>query len=111
MPGGCSLPQAWLWTPYGVQTLKAPKRIPVDLHCLHDRALPGSKRLWMSEYGDGDASGMEMAHEIVRDIRDMQAQAWVYWQVIDGGGWGCLDMHLNSGATSYRINRKYYAFA
>jgi O-glycosyl hydrolase len=81
-------------------------------HWVNHRAVRDTKRLWMSEYGDGDASGMTMAHQIVTDLRMMMPTAWVYWQVIDGGGgWGCIDMDLNHNATSYKINPKYYALA
>lgn len=70
------------------------------------------KRIWMSEYGDGDATGMRMARQIVTDIRKLQPTAWVYWQVIDGGGgWGCIDLDLNARATSFTVNRKYYIYA
>ncbi len=92
----------------------------VNTHCyggnsqrsvLH-RATRSGKRLWMSEYGDGDASGMTMARQIVRDLRQMMPTAWVYWQAIDGGwGWGCLDVDLNAGAQTYTTNKKLYAFA
>jgi O-glycosyl hydrolase len=79
-------------------------------HQLNERAVTDDKRLWMSEYGDGDASGMTLAHRIVHDLRDMQPSAWVYWQVVDGGGWGCVDIDLNSAKQSYTINPKYYVF-
>lgn len=70
------------------------------------------KRLWMSEYGDGDASGMTMAHQIVKDLRLMRPTTWVYWQVIDGGGgWGCIDLDLNAKATTFQENAKYSVLA
>jgi len=81
-------------------------------HELNVRAVREGKRLWMSEYGDGDATGMQTAHQIVTDLRVMMPSAWVYWQVIDGGsGWGCIDIDLNRKSQNYKINRKYYAFA
>ncbi len=81
-------------------------------HQVNQRAVRDTKRLWMSEYGDGDASGMQMAHQIVTDLRVMMPTAWVYWQVIDGGsGWGCIDMDLNAKSQTYKINQKYYAFS
>lgn len=92
----------------------------INTHCywgksqkeLNERAVRDGKRLWMSEYGDGDASGMQTAHQIVTDLRDMKPTAWVYWQVIDnGGGWGCIDLDLNQKSQTYTVNRKYYAFA
>lgn len=81
-------------------------------HWVNHRAGRDQKRLWMSEYGDGDASGLTMAHEIVNDLRNMMPTAWVYWQVIDGGsGWGCIDMDLNNKSKQYTINPKFYALA
>jgi O-glycosyl hydrolase len=76
------------------------------------RAARSSKRLWMSEYGDGDPTGLTMARQIVRDLRQMMPTAWVYWQAIDGGyGWGCIDMDLNAGSQTYTTNKKLFAFA
>jgi len=81
-------------------------------HWVNHRAVRDNKRLWMSEYGDGDASGMQTAHQMITDLRVMMPSAWVYWQVIDGGsGWGCIDLDLNHNAKTYTVNRKYYTFA
>ena len=81
-------------------------------HWVNHRAVRDNKRLWMSEYGDGDASGLTTAHQIVTDLRVMMPTAWVYWQIIDGGyGWGCIDIDLNSKSQTYTVNPKYYAFA
>lgn len=68
------------------------------------------KPLWVSEYGDGDATGMTMARRIHDDLAVMWARAWVYWQVVDsGGGWGMLYNPLDgSGNTTFTINRKFY---
>ena len=68
------------------------------------------KPLWVSEYGDGDASGMRMARRIHDDLAVMWARAWVYWQVVDNaGGWGFLYNPLDgSGNTTYTINKKFY---
>jgi O-glycosyl hydrolase len=81
-------------------------------HWVNHRATRDTKRIWMSEYGDGDASGLTMAHQIITDLRQMMPTAWVYWQAIDnGGGWGCIDMDLNNRSQTYTVNPKYYAFA
>jgi hypothetical protein len=67
------------------------------------------KPLWVSEYGDGDATGLTMARRIRNDIAGMWARAWVYWQVVDSGSWGCIYNVLDgSGNTSYSINKKFY---
>lgn len=69
-----------------------------------------NKPLWISEYGDGDASGMQMARRIRNDITGTYARAWVYWQVVDkSGGWGFLYNPLDAGGdTAYSLNKKFY---
>ncbi len=68
------------------------------------------KPAWISEYGDGDASGLKMARRIRDDLVETRACAWVYWQIVDSaGGWGFLRNPLNSrGRTGYFINKKFY---
>jgi O-glycosyl hydrolase len=70
------------------------------------------KSHWVSEYGDGDGSGMTMARRIRDDLVVYGAQAWVYWQFVDNaGGWGLLSNPLDgSGASGYTIQKKYHAF-
>jgi galactan endo-1,6-beta-galactosidase len=46
-------------------------------------------KIWMSEYGDDDHSGMTMAMSIMLDMTELQPSAWVLWQVIDPS-WGLL---------------------
>lgn len=75
------------------------------------RDLAGSlkKPLWVSEYGDGDATGMKMARRIREDIAVMWAHAWIYWQVVDSASWGMIYNPLDgSGNTAYRLNRKFH---
>lgn len=69
------------------------------------------KNIWMSEHGDGDATGMQMARSIVYDLRYMMNTGWVYWQAVDSGGWGLMDVNdLNDPAStfSYVTNKKYW---
>ena len=54
------------------------------------RKAVGNLRLWMSEDGDGDASGMTMAQTIAININQLGANAWCYWQPYDSGGWGLI---------------------
>lgn len=78
-------------------------------HWVHHRATRDTKRTWMSEYGDGDASGLSLSRQILRDMKDQQSTGWVYWQAIDnGGGWGFLDMDINHQSHTYVTNKKYY---
>ena len=68
------------------------------------------KPAWISEYGDGDATGLTMARRIHDDLTQSGVRAWTYWQVVDNaGGWGFLYNPLDgSGNTNYTINEKYY---
>jgi len=69
-----------------------------------------NKPVWISEYGDDDASGMQLARRIHDDITDTLASAWINWQFVDNHpAWGCLYNPLDGGGnTSYVINRKFY---
>lgn len=80
---------------------------------LSNFALSAGKDLWLSEYGDGDASGLPMSRRILEDINGLHPSAWVYWQVMDSaGGWGCLLNPLkDETTTAYKINQKYYVMA
>jgi O-glycosyl hydrolase len=78
---------------------------------LRDRAQRAHLPVWISEYGDADASGLTLARQIVRDVRELQPSAWVYWQAVDAGGWGCIDLDMNKAAAEPRHNRKFDMFA
>jgi len=80
---------------------------------LQERAAKAGKKVWMSEEGDNDRTGLTMAARIVKDIRDMQATAWVYWQAVEqvGAGWGMIEMDLNNRHLGYTVLPKYHVFA
>ena len=70
------------------------------------------KELSMSEYGDGDASGFTMSRRILSDMKNMRPISWVYWQAVDGDGWGLLKNSLPDGiTTNYTLNKKYFVMA
>ncbi|WP_336788654.1 RICIN domain-containing protein [Paenibacillus sp. MMO-177] len=73
-------------------------------------AASNGKTPWVSEYGDGDASGLTMSRTILKDIRNMGVTAWIYWQAVDSAdGWGFFKNVLNNTqTTSYTVNKKYY---
>ena len=52
------------------------------------------KPMWMSEHGDGDATGLSTAREMCLDFAQLRSLGWVYWQPLDGGGWGFLDADM-----------------
>ena len=88
-----------------------------ELHCT-----VGGKSVWQSEFGDGDPSGYTMAQAIIRDVKELRPNAWVYWQPVepDGGeyGWGLInanyvDTHDQPSAEKtslVRVNRKFYVY-
>ena len=47
---------------------------------LYDAVQAAGKKLWNSEYGEGDASGMSLASNLNLDMRWLHPTAWVYWQ-------------------------------
>jgi galactan endo-1,6-beta-galactosidase len=56
------------------------------------REAVGPKRLWMSEYGDADGSGMALAQTIMDDLVYLKPSAWIYWQVLEPfSGWGLVN--------------------
>lgn len=72
-------------------------------------AVKSGKNLWMSEYGDGEQSGMKMSMRILADLKQLKPTAWVYWQAIDGGGWGLLNADVNHDSNySFTMTEKYY---
>lgn len=48
-------------------------------------------RVWNSEYGENDATGERLLSNLFLDFRWLYPTAWVYWQVLDQGGWGLID--------------------
>lgn len=73
------------------------------------RAAAPAAKLWMSEFGDGDSSGMTMATSIMLDMTELQPSAWVEWQVIDPA-WGFF-ANPDKGGVIGAVYAKYYVFA
>ncbi|KAF4780654.1 endo-beta-1,6-galactanase [Colletotrichum scovillei] len=67
-------------------------------------------RLWNSEYGESDATGERLVSNMILDFRWLRPTGWVYWQVLDGGGWGVIDAD-NEAGTLGSANQKYFVFA
>ncbi|HKP96811.1 MAG TPA: glycoside hydrolase [Fibrobacteria bacterium] len=87
-----------------------------DRRSLADAAQRFHKKLWQSETGPLSWPGgnqfdvaMWSANLILRDLREMRAEAWVDWQVAGGGIWGVID-YSRSNQTS-KMNKKGYAYA
>lgn len=66
--------------------------------------------LWNSEYGDSDATGQSLVSNLILDLRWLHPTGWVYWQAIDGGGWGLIDGD-NDALTLGAPTQKYYCLA
>jgi O-glycosyl hydrolase len=83
---------------------------------LNNLANSSGRNLEMSEYGDDDATGLTMSHEIVNDMKTLRPTTWDYWQAVDApdgaGGWGMLKSPLhNETDTQYTVNEKYWVMA
>jgi galactan endo-1,6-beta-galactosidase len=66
------------------------------------------KKLWNSEYGESDATGSRLVSNLLLDFRWLHPTAWVYWQVLDGGGWGLITADNDAKTID---SQKYYVFA
>ena len=70
------------------------------------------KPLWVSEYGDGERSGLLLARRIRNDIVEKHAAAWIYWQFADSAGaWGFVNNRLDGRDARYRVTRKFHVMA
>lgn len=79
---------------------------------LRQLAAKTGKPLWVSEYGDGDRSGLMMARRIRNDIVEKHAQAWIYWQFADSSGaWGLVRNRLDGRDPNYQLTRKFHVMA
>ncbi|KAK4177381.1 glycoside hydrolase superfamily [Triangularia setosa] len=68
------------------------------------------KKLWQSEYGEADATGKRLVSNLLLDMRWLRPTAWVYWQVLDGGGWELIEAD-NNRKTIGQVNQKYFVLA
>jgi galactan endo-1,6-beta-galactosidase len=77
---------------------------------LYAAARNAGKKLWNSEYGDGNASGLSLASNLNLDLRWLHPTAWVYWQALDIPGWGLIEAD-NGVATLGGVATKYFVLA
>merc|ERR1740139_1096452 len=88
------------WREMGDETMSLVKQVNVhgygevlgDREFLQERARTEGKKLWMSEYSDGDrwwlgqgheSNGMNMALCINYDFVYLGMSSWSYWQILD----------------------------
>lgn len=68
------------------------------------------KRLWNSEYGDNNGTGLKLANNIHLDMRELHPTAWCYWQLFDGKGWGLVQTEVPP-TKILGVNPKYFVLA
>jgi O-glycosyl hydrolase len=79
---------------------------------LRDLVKSKGKRLWQSESGPLSFSGdmmdscIMLSQRTVKDLKEMQAVAWLDWQIIDGGNWGSF--YVNNSAQTFTLTKKFY---
>ncbi|MCI4589560.1 glycosyl hydrolase [Sphingobium sp. BYY-5] len=98
---------------------------------VRDAAKAAGIRLWMSENDtplskdpedfEGMPSALAFAEHVVQDLKNLEPQAWVFWQAVetlsrksggDGSNWGLVKMDLTApvdAAHPIHITQKYWA--
>lgn len=89
------------------------------------------KKLWASEIDGSGAEypfdqwthdhndivpSLDIANRIIRDLRDLKAHGWVFWQIVESEqaqtslnkNWGCIHADFNGG-NRFHITKKYHA--
>lgn len=82
---------------------------------VYSDAQAAGKRLWQSEYGEGQGDGMRLASNLCLDMKSLHPTAWCYWQVYDGfdaggGPWGLIQVDEDNGTVG-QVNPKYWVMA
>ena len=69
--------------------------VPGSREAISKLAYDKQKRLWASEYGDGDTTGVKLAARITTDLNELNCSVWTLWQTTDlvsfhGSVLGCI---------------------
>ncbi|MEU9185783.1 glycoside hydrolase [Streptomyces sp. NPDC048484] len=76
-----------------------------------DVVTTAGKKLWNSETGDSDGTGLTLANNLCTDFRWLHPTAWVYWQVMDPStGWAMIAYDQNTLQPT-TVQTKYYVMA
>ncbi|BCL26138.1 glycoside hydrolase [Streptomyces aurantiacus] len=76
-----------------------------------DAVTTAGKKLWNSETGDSDGTGLTLASNLCLDFRWLHPTAWVYWQVMDPStGWAMI-AYDQSTLQPTTVQTKYYVMA
>jgi galactan endo-1,6-beta-galactosidase len=54
------------------------------------------KKLWDSEYGENDTTGLSLAGNLDLDLTWLHPTGWCYWQPLDTSGWGLINAVLSN---------------
>lgn len=77
-----------------------------------DLAKSKGLKIWQSESGPLSFNGnmadscIMLSKRIVTDLKEMQCDAWLDWQIIDGGNWGSF--YVNNSAQTFTLTEKFY---
>jgi len=63
-------------------------------------AVKGGKPIRLSEHGEGDDSGAQLATALGLDMALLHPSSWVYWQALDSYNWGLLAADVGAGTIS-----------
>ncbi|MDQ0947943.1 hypothetical protein QFZ24_001866 [Streptomyces phaeochromogenes] len=76
-----------------------------------DVVTTAGKKLWNSETGDSDGTGLTLASNLCLDFRWLYPTAWVYWQVMDPStGWAMIAYNASTLQPT-TVQTKYYVMA
>ncbi|MEU9784237.1 glycoside hydrolase [Streptomyces phaeochromogenes] len=76
-----------------------------------DVVTTAGKKLWNSETGDSDGTGLTLASNLCLDFRWLHPTAWVYWQVMDPStGWAMIAYNASTLQPT-TVQTKYYVMA
>jgi galactan endo-1,6-beta-galactosidase len=76
---------------------------------IYSSASSAGKKIWNSEYDDGDDTGTSLTCNLMLDFRRLNPTAWVYRQAVDGGSGDGLVGVDNGGISGAK--GKWYALA
>lgn len=77
---------------------------------LYSAAQAAGREIWNTEYGDSDASGKQLAQDLLLDFNWLHPTAWTYWQAIDSPGWGLIEGNLEANSLA-NVAMKYFVIA
>jgi galactan endo-1,6-beta-galactosidase len=77
---------------------------------LYNAVSASKKKLWNTEYGESDGTGLRLVTDLMLDLTELHPTAWSAWQSLDRPGWGPIESDVQAG-TIGAVARKYYVIA